>query len=246
MGDRIDSDSYVRKVSEDTARYTRDLLRENHRLRALAARLEADGRNLRAELQHHTETSMRERADLESQLAQVETESRQYLEDYLEVEQQNANLANLYVASLRLHSTLIRTEVLSAIEEIIINLVGSEELAIIEIDPQTREPRVALAFGLDARTFDDLPAGAQQQIESCFLSGEIWVRASGDESPLTACIPLAVDGELIGAIAIFRLLQQKTGIEPVDHELFGLLAAHAATALYCSGLHSERLQPVQR
>jgi hypothetical protein len=244
MADRNDSDSYVRKVSEDTARYTRDLLRENHRLRALAARLEADNRHLRTELQHHLETHTRERSDLQTQLEELETESRKYLEDYLEVEQQNANLANLYVASLRLHSTLIRTEVLSGIEEIIVNLIGSEELAIIEIDAASRRPRIALTFGLEAATFDALPAAAQQQIESCFRSGEIWVRNGESVGPLTACIPLAVDGNLIGAIVIFRLLQQKSSIEPVDHELFGLLAAHAATALYCSGLHSERLQPV--
>ena len=41
-----------------------------------------------------------------------------------------------------------------------------------------------------------------------------------------------------GAIAIFRLLPQKTGFEEVDRELFELLATHAATALYCTALHA--------
>jgi hypothetical protein len=41
-----------------------------------------------------------------------------------------------------------------------------------------------------------------------------------------------------GAIALFRLLPQKAGFQAVDRELFDLLATHAATALYCSGLHA--------
>jgi hypothetical protein len=40
-----------------------------------------------------------------------------------------------------------------------------------------------------------------------------------------------------GAIALFRLLPQKPALEDVDHELFELLATHAATALYCTRLH---------
>ena len=41
----------------------------------------------------------------------------------------------------------------------------------------------------------------------------------------------------VGAIVIFRLLSHKPRFEALDHELFGLLATHAATALYSSDLH---------
>src|ERR1051326_6404126 len=47
---------------------------------------------------------------------------------YIDVEQQNTNLANLYVATYQLHGTLDRDRVLAAIKEVIINLIGSEEL----------------------------------------------------------------------------------------------------------------------
>jgi hypothetical protein len=43
-----------------------------------------------------------------------------------------------------------------------------------------------------------------------------------------------------GAIALFRLLPQKSGIEAVDRELFELLATHAATALHCARLHARQ------
>ena len=52
----------------------------------------------------------------------------------LEIEQQSSNLANLYVASYRLHGSVERSEVLQVIQEIIINLIGSEELGIYELD----------------------------------------------------------------------------------------------------------------
>jgi hypothetical protein len=60
------------------------------------------------------------------------------------------------------------------------------------------------------------------------------------EGDLTACIPLKLDGQVVGALAVFRLLPQKAGFEAIDHELFDLLATHAALALYCTGVHSAR------
>ena len=46
---------------------------------------------------------------------------------------------------------------------------------------------------------------------------------------------------MTGFIAIYRLLSHKTALEPLDHELFDLLATHAATALYCTSL-AEKLR----
>ena len=61
----------------------------------------------------------------------------------------------------------------------------------------------------------------------------------GEESTegLVACIPLKLDNDVTGLIAIFSLLPHKPGLEALDHELFDLLATHAATALYCTSLH---------
>ena len=42
----------------------------------------------------------------------------------------------------------------------------------------------------------------------------------------------------LGAIAIYRLLAQKDGFSALDHELFTLLAGHAATAIFAARLHS--------
>jgi hypothetical protein len=44
----------------------------------------------------------------------------------------------------------------------------------------------------------------------------------------------------VGAVAIFRLLAQKTALEPVDLELLGLLGTQGAMALYCSAFQETR------
>jgi nitrate/nitrite-specific signal transduction histidine kinase len=53
----------------------------------------------------------------------VEEENRDFAKKYIEVEEENNNLANLYVASYQLHSTLDYEEVLRIVLEIIINLI---------------------------------------------------------------------------------------------------------------------------
>jgi GAF domain-containing protein len=58
------------------------------------------------------------------------------------------------------------------------------------------------------------------------------------ERPLAA-VPLKIKEHVIGVIAIYRLLQQKDAFSAVDYELFSLLAAHAATAIFSSKLYSQ-------
>ncbi|HUR82515.1 MAG TPA: GAF domain-containing protein [Thermoanaerobaculia bacterium] len=198
---------YIEKVSSDTLDYVRTLLDEIERLR--------------------------------ERLSEVEEQSRDFAARYVEVEQQNTNLANLYVASYQLHGTLVRDRVLTAIKEIVINLVGSEELAIWELIDGSL---VLLdSFGIDDEPWRRVPLDASSgMIGLCsvtgqrFVAGETEILPSGRERTLSACIPLKLDDLVVGAIGVFRLLPQKAGFEPIDLELFDLLASHAASALYCT------------
>jgi len=52
------------------------------------------------------------------------------------------------------------------------------------------------------------------------------------------CVPLIVQENPIGGIAIFSLFDQKGGFSVLDRELFALLGGHAATALFASRLYS--------
>ncbi len=95
------------------------------------------------------------------------------------------------------------------------------------------------SFGVDANEWDGLRLG-EGIIGVCaetgehFVAGQTVLAPLGREQALTACIPLKLDETVVGAIAVFRLLPQKDGLAPVDHELFDLLASHAASALYCT------------
>ena len=231
---------YVDKIREETQTYVRKLLLENENLRVYLAQMENQiarlQRELRAaqdEIAHH----QTQEDQLSAKLQDIRRESEQTLAQYSQLEQHNANLANLYVASYQLHGTLDRSAVLAAMQEIIVNLIGSEEFGIWERDG-AGEFRLIASIGLHAGA----PDGAIEAIGRATSDGETYV-AGGDlqQATLVACVPLKLDGRITGYIAICRLLAHKNTLEPLDHELFDLLATHAATALYCTALH-ERVE----
>jgi hypothetical protein len=226
----------------DRAREIREALQANEALRALAASLEAEMNRLHEQavtLRAQNERFEQEQARLTAQLETTREESRSYGARYAEIETQNSNLANMYVASYRLHGTLDRREVVDTLQEIIANLIGSEEAGLFELDDERKTLELVASFGLPRGAFRSLPLDAGR-IGEAVRSGEIFVADTGvaEKDGLTACIPLKLDGKVNGAIAIFRLLPQKSGFEEVDRELFELLATHAATALYCTALHA--------
>src|SRR5262249_23531089 len=159
-----------------------------------------------------------------------------FFDEYMEVEIQNNNLANLYVASYRLHGSVERKEVISAIREIIINLIGCEEFGIFEIGGASPDLKLISAMGIDAYDHKLLSRdsavirGAMEARESFVArlpNGEGKIEGL---PPVTACIPLVLNEDVIGAIVLFRLLPQKAGLLDSDHELFNLLGTQAATA----------------
>jgi len=240
--------SYVERVRQDTLQYTRDLLAENDKARSLLVALEKENVDLRERLTRAQEDLTKRTAleeSLKERLASVEAESRRYSERYSHVEQENSNLANLYVASYRLHGTVERSEVLDILQEIATYLIGSEEIAIFEVEGPDGRLDLISSTGIDASPFRRIPSG-HGLIGRTVRLGETWIAADdetaerrSEESNLSACIPLKLNGKVTGAIALFRLFPQKTnGIEAMDRELFELLATHAAVALYCSGLHA--------
>jgi hypothetical protein len=226
-----DLSEYVRKVHENTQKYLRDLLAENEKLCDLVYTLERE-----------LDRQRKDRLHLEERLAAMEAERRAYLERYLSVEEQNANVSSLYVAMLRIHGSIDHADVLSAIQEIIVNLVGSEELGVFETNAEGTAMVLSSSVGIDATSFSRIPFGAGF-IGGCAATGKTHVAKDPAapepldfETNITACVPLVVEGAVTGVVAIFRLLRHKAKLEPIDHELFVLLGTHGASALYCTSL----------
>src|SRR4051812_4712539 len=173
--------SYVRKVQEDSRQLTQDLLGENEKLRGIVSTLQEEKLSLDSQLrllQGELDRHQKERTHLQQQLADIHEESLKLFERYTEVEQQSGNLSNLYVASYRLHATLDRQEVIAVIEEIIINLVGCEELAIFEASPDGETLSLTSSFGIDPTDYRVISMG-EGVIGEAALKGEMRIVADG-------------------------------------------------------------------
>ena len=219
----------------------RVVLQQKEELRLAAEKFEASRLETLMQLEkarHDCDAATHELERLRARYEDVEHENETYAEKYHQIETQSSNLSNLYVASYQLHASVERETVLSTIQEIVVNLIGSEEVAIFEFHEDAHEFRLASAFGVEQSRLKSFKAGSGP-IGSRLLSGEVFVNdhVSGGEDKLTACVPLRIGERVTGAILVFRLLEHKQGLQPVDHELFELLAIHASTALYCANLH---------
>lgn len=240
------------QVFKKGAEFTQELMKENERLRYRVLELEESlraGGGETATADESTKLLSRiheleaEKQEILSRIKQVEAENQDFATRYVEIEQENNNLANLYIASYQLHSTLDFKEVLQIITEIIINLIGAEEFAIMLLDEKTNELQAVATEGI-AR--DDVPSvkighGIIGQVaktgENYFV--EDFTSAVVDMQHPMVCIPLKIKEHVIGVLVIYKLLVQKTEFAEVDYELFTLLAGHAATAVFSSRLYSD-------
>ncbi|HJQ36634.1 MAG TPA: GAF domain-containing protein [Thermoanaerobaculia bacterium] len=229
--------------------FTEELLRENQRLRFRLASVESDHpspeevQRLREQISQLTEENRR----IQQRFREVEEENKDFAVRYIEIEEQNNNLANLYVASYQLHSTLDFREVIQIVQEIVINLIGAEAFAILLLDEKTNELKTIAYEGDDVmpgieqistRLGEGVLGNVAKTGESYYVNQDIDGGAITIEKPLAA-VPLKIKEHVIGLIVIYKLLQQKDSFSAVDYELFSLLAAHAATAIFSSKLYSQ-------
>ena len=208
----------------------------------VAAHYRSENRDLREQLQtlsRDLEQNRTARLHLELQLRDIEAESRRLAVQWIDIEQKNLALANLYVAVRQLHGTLSRAEVLDAVTEIIVGLIGSETLAVFERSDDGAAFRRIASMGIPAEAYKELSVDADP-LGRLLASGERYLAGEHDELapeidiPVCAVLPLRLNGRVSGGIVLFRLLSQKCGFQSIDYELFDLLATHAAIALHCT------------
>jgi len=228
--------------------FTKDILKENEKLRFKIAELEetlkqsSDDAKIRL-YEDRIKLLEDEIKSLKERHAAVEEENRDFAVKYVEIEEENNNLANLYVASYQLHSTLDFNEVLKIVLEIIINLIGAEKFTVMLMDDKTNElipvgsegifdvniPSVKMGTGIIGRVAKE---------GDSYFADDISPNELDFEQPIV-CIPLKIKEHVIGVIVIYSLLLQKEKFSNVDFELFNLLAGHAATAIFSSRLYTQ-------
>ncbi len=207
-----------------------------------AAAVDLEKKRLVAELalaREAVDHATAERERLRERLAEIEAENHRICEEYVQVEEKSSELAQLFVALDRLHGGLSRGDVLAALQEIVINLVGTEEFAVFE----ARGDRLVVvhSFGVDPEPLREIALGAGA-IGRAAATGALYVAGRGgtpapEDRDLSACIPLKVGERVHGAIAIFRLLGHKPTLGESDQAVFDLLSTHAGLALHLRAEH---------
>ncbi len=250
-GIQVRADEFLQMFKKG-AEFTQDLLKENERLRYRIFQLEEERRDggfsssLAEEnrlLTARVEELEREKDEILGRIRHIEAENNDFANRYVEIEEENNNLANLYIASYQLHSILDFDDVLKVITEIIINLIGAEEFAVMLTDEKTGLLGAAASEGVPLHELPKVRPG-EGTIGTIASTGESfffedpagYVRDL--QNPMV-CIPLKIKEHVIGVIVIYKLLVQKKAFAPVDYELFTLLAGHAATAIFSSRLYSD-------
>ncbi len=211
---------------------------------------------LRSEVSHLSRRQAnleRDNQRLERRVAELETENREFAEQIVQIEEINNSLTNLYISSSRLHSVLNRGKVAEIIKEVIINFVGAEKFAILLLNEESGRLRYEIGEGFEAGSFPAVACGegilgrVAEEGESYFREESV---VEGSDDPLTplAAIPLRIHDRNMGVLAVYRLFTQKERFQPVDYQLFSMLAEHAATALFSSSLYevSERKRQTYR
>jgi hypothetical protein len=227
--------------------FTEELMHENERLRYRMVQLEKEKMDLSATLMREIERLRVENAQygrkldfVDGRFQEIEAENKDFAIRYIEVEEQNESLANLYVASYRLHSTLDPIEVVDCIKEILVNMIGSEEFGLFVVDEDTSELVLAGSEGEILMRLErgrlQLGTGLEGMVAQ---TGEpFFTEDAGESGEVCACIPLKIKDRIVGVVAIYKLLSHKPGLSALDHKLLELLAGHAATALVSSKLYA--------
>jgi nitrate/nitrite-specific signal transduction histidine kinase len=231
-----------------------DIVRENAQLRACLRAFESLGENPQeADVQARLRRSEEERMALDRDFVQAKDELLEIRNQLMESSQRFTDLneqvnllTNLHVAASQLHASLDHAAVLRSIEEITTNLVGAEAFHVFIVDEKTGRAELVLSEGQEAPASSVGPG--EGIIGACLESGQPHfaadtrvTAAAPFEAPL-AVIPFDLGGSVVGLLSIHKLFQQKTAFSELDFELFRLLGAQAATAVYASRLHmtSER------
>jgi GAF domain-containing protein len=244
-------DAFIRTFVKKGVRLTEELVAENSKLRHRIGELEAKNATLVSqlasddairELLKKIEMLERQKRGLLSRFEEAEAESSRWGNQYLEVEQELSNLANLYVASNHLHGSLdYRTTVLR-VKELLVQLVGARAFAVYVATPDERSLRPIASEGVGKP--GAIPIVADDGgVGEAFATGVTRIEqgdpTGGSIEQPAALVPIKLEDKVIGVLAIFSTLEQKSKFVPVDFELMKLLGSHAGSALVCARIFED-------
>jgi hypothetical protein len=160
----------------------------------------------------------------------AEFESKSYTEDI-------GSQAKVYAARMRLQNALDQADALDGIREIAANLIGTEEVAVFKVDRKRSELWLYWSFGVDPNKHSVLEVRREPKLKQVLTGKPVYRLKLSNENllstddPVSALVPILVDGSPSAVIVLFRLFPHKPGIEPVDREICEVLSNCAGKAI---------------
>lgn len=253
---KSERDLFLKKFT-GSSKLTEEFLRDFEQLQERLRYLEAENASLRAKVEADEairqllakiERLESEKRELVSRFHRAEAVNSEFTARVQEVESEFANLANLFVASNQLHSSLSPRGVTRRIKEVLAQLVGAERYCMYLANQDGTELVPIAHEGVPGASLAPVKI-ADSELGRALLKGVAQVSDSdptqGTVERPAAIIPLSVDEKTVGVVAIFSTLAQKKRFDTVDFELFKLLGQHAAAALVSASLfaHTDRKLP---
>lgn len=178
-----------------------------------------------------------ENEQLQGRLAALADEGQSHLdlararERAHELEAENEKLANLYVASCRLAATEGLVPTLEVVREVVVNLIGSEDFALLVRQHDSDQYQSILANGpLQHRSPAEIVRDPRVA-EAVRLGGLQVAPDTAPDPQVSAAVPLLANGQAVGLLVVGQLLPQKPGLVPLDLEIFDLLGQQVAGRL---------------
>lgn len=170
--------------------------------------------------------------------AMMEADSAQFHRQAIECRDDPGVWTKLYTVSQTMLSGMHEDNIPSAVEEICSNLLGCEELAIVEISHEKGSVRFLAAEGISSATRRAV-AESGTILESQIQRGCLRILSDNDDARsaqlehlgVSALVPLWSDEESSGAILLFQLLPQRNGFDVEDRQILQFLSTHAGACL---------------
>ena len=167
----------------------------------------------------------------------MEQKSAELLRQARECDSNLSIFAKLYAAHKTLAAAIRNGHVSAALLEICSNLLGCEQVAIVEIDSHTEELHFLAEEGLspqDRGVLAENISVLQSQINSddaVIFPGRSSESAGMGEFGVTALVPLWNDRRSSAALVLFKLLPQRDGFDEDDRTILKLLSIYAGPCL---------------
>jgi len=203
---------------------------QNQNLTQEIRRLKRQVKRLQKEISRHLKIAK------ESAATQAAMAQRHGVGDpFTQLEYRDESLINLLVAATRLHANLDRSGVLTAIREILSDVVGCRAMAILELDDARDALSPVACVNVESEMLANIAVGTGP-IGTVAQTGKAWFSTVDDHNPI-ACIPLRAADRITGVIAVFALLEQKLELRASDRELLEWLSPQAGLALHRATIH---------